>query len=227
MPGLGPMVHRSAKVGAVLLMVGVVEFLVGMAVAQSLFHGGYSLTNNYISDLGNSDLGAPGAAHALVFNVSIVLLGILGLSAAVLLRPAFPSRSSVRVGLAALFLASLFALTVGVFPENYHGGTIHTIVSALTFFFSGLALVFLALGMIRDTRWGGYRAYTLVSGLVTWGAMALFIAGPSTPLGVGGMERLIVAPILLWGLVAGVHILRIPTYRPTPVPGWGPESGST
>jgi hypothetical membrane protein len=218
MPSLGPMVYRSAHVGAALLILGVVQFLVGMAWAQLLYPNppGYSLTGNYISDLG-----APGgSAHGVVFNASIRILGACTILGAVLIRTAFPTRRTTRLGIAALALAGVFAIAVGTFPEDYMGGNIHSIVSALTFFFSGLALVVLAAAMIRDTRWKGLRTYTLASGVVTWVAMGLFIKGIYLGLGEGGMERLLVAPILLWGILVGIHLLRTPRYEPPSVQNW-------
>lgn len=211
MPGAGPMVYRSAHAGAVLVIVGVVQFVLGMAWAELLYPG-YSLSGNYISDLGCCG----GVEHANVFNDSIRVLGALAIVGAYLLRTAFPAKTRSRLGIAALMIAGASAFAVGSFPENspYLGGQIHTLVSALTFFFSGLALIALSLAMLRDTRWGGYRLYTLASGLVTWVAMALFSAGAYLGIGPGGMERVVVAPVLLWGVVAGVHLLRIPGYRP-------------
>jgi hypothetical membrane protein len=69
--------------------------------------------------------------------------------------------------------------------------------------------------MFRDTRWDGFRTYTVLSGFVALIAVALFANKVYAGLGVGGMERLIVAPVLLWALVVGVHLVRIPTYAPT------------
>ena len=59
----------------------------------------------------------------------------------------------------------------------------------------------------------------MLSGLVGLVAFVLFEAKTWGPLGVGGMERLIVAPVLLWALVAGIHLVRIPTYAPAGIPG--------
>jgi hypothetical membrane protein len=218
------MVYRSAHVGAALLIIGVLQFLLGMAWAQALYPNppGYSLTGNYISDLGS-----PGTtAHALVFNVSIRILGLCALAGAALIRSAFAPRRTTRIGIAALALAGVFAFAVGTFPEDsaYLGGNIHTLVSALTFFFSGLALVVLALAMIRDTRWRGFRTYSLVSGLVTWIAMVLFSEGIDLGIGPGGMERIVAAPILLWGVLAGIHLLRTPRFQPQAVHHWDASS---
>jgi hypothetical membrane protein len=214
------MVPRRAHLGAVFMIAGVLEFLVGMAWAQYLYPASdYSLTQNLISDLGCCG----GSAHALVFNLSVRILGIAAIGAAILIRSAFPSKASARIGIISLALAGLFACLVGLFPEDapYLSGNIHATVTVFAFFFSGLALVFLALGMVRDTRWHGFRAYTFFSGIFTWVAMGLFQEGIYLGIGPGGMERAVVAPILLWGVLAGVHLLRLPRYVPQSVSSWG------
>lgn len=225
MTSLGPMVYRSAHLGAALMIAGVLQFLVGMAIAQYLYpYSAYSLTGNLISDLGS-----PGSsAHGMVFNLSIGILGLFTVLAAFLVRSAFTGRSTARIGILSLALAGVFALLVGRFPESSSelGGNIHPLLSALTFFFAGLALVFLGIAMVRDTRWRGMRLFTFLSGIVTWIALALFIWGTVGPLGVGGMERLVVAPILLWGIAAGVHLLRIPRFRANAVQSWSPSAGA-
>ena len=219
MPGIGPMVYRSAHVGAALVAFGSIQFVVAMAWSEWLYPG-YSLTQDLISDLGCC--GSP--AYAVIFNDSVRLLGLCVLVGGFLLRAAFPRRTSARLGIAATMLAGASAFAVGTFPEDstYLGGHAHALAAALTFFFAGLALVFLALAMLRDTRWGGYRAYTFLSGLVTLVALGLSAAGISYGLGPGGIERLAAAPALLWLIVAGIHVLRIPAFQgggtPTPMP---------
>jgi hypothetical membrane protein len=212
------MVYRSAHAGAAVLILGVLQFLVGMAVSEYLYPNppGYSLTGNYLSDLGSP----AGSNYAVVFNVSLRLLGIAAIVGAYLIRTALPARRTSRMGIAALALAGGSAVAAGTFPESYLGGNFHDVATALTFFFAGLALVVLAAAMIRDTRWKGIRTYTFASGIVTWIAMGLFYRGADLGLGIGGMERVVVAPILLWGIVAGVHLLRIPRYAARTVQDW-------
>ncbi|MCI4366571.1 MAG: DUF998 domain-containing protein [Thermoplasmata archaeon] len=218
MPSLGPMVYRTAHLGAAVLIVGVVQFLIGMAWAQYLFPNppGYSLTGNDLSDLGSP----AGSSHAMVFNASLQLLGISAVVGAYLIRTALPSKGRSKFGIIALALAGCFAFAAGTFPEEYRGGTAHDASSGLLFFFSGLALVVLAAAMIRDTRWKGMRTYTLASGLFTWLAMGLFLHNIDLGIGPGGMERLTIAPILLWGILAGIHLLRTPRYTPQSVQSW-------
>jgi hypothetical membrane protein len=92
-------------------------------------------------------------------------------------------------------------------------------VSALfAFIGANLGLVVLGFAMFRDTRWDGYRSYTLFSGIIGLVALILFVTKVFVGLGVGGMERLIVAPLLLWQIVVSIHLLRVPTYAPRIVP---------
>jgi hypothetical membrane protein len=232
----GPLVHRSVHHGAIALLVGSLQFIAAMIVTQigygSSFNWGssYSLSHNYISDLGAVNCGTFGGTGAFgggghyacspwhdVFNISIIVMGLLLILAVLLLRTAFPARRSRTIGLGLLALAGLGAIGVGLFPEdiNING---HVISASLAFVGGGLALVVLGFAMFRDTRWDGFRAYTMLSGLVGLIALILFISQVYVGLGVGGMERLIVAPILLWSVVVGVHLARIPTFAPRVIP---------
>ena len=208
------MVHR----GAILYVVAVLQFVAAMAIVQVGF-GGYSDVANPVSDLGNSSL----SHWSIVFNVSIVLLGILGVAGTVLLRHAFPARRTSLIGIGALVLGFLGAVGVGLFPEGSPHG-LHTIFSAVTSFMGGFGLLVLSFAMLRDTRWAGFRLYTLVSAIVTLGAFGALAADGSrlTDAGLfGGVERVVIAPLLLWAVVAGIHLLRIPSYSPEPaVTAW-------
>jgi hypothetical membrane protein len=208
---MGPLVHRAVHVGGALSIVAVVQFIIAMIVVQ-LQYPGYSAFGNAISDLGNPD---KSPWHA-VFNGSIIALGILGILAVILVRTAFPNRASSKVGLFFLGLTLLGAILVGVFPETSPelGGNIHHYVTDLTFISAGFALLILSGAMLRDTRWVGYRFYTFISAVVTFIAIILYSFDAWGALGPGGIERLIVAPVLLWGIVVGIHVLRLPAYAP-------------
>jgi hypothetical membrane protein len=228
-------VHRSVHHGAILLVVGAIEFILAMVVTQvgygASFDWGssYSLKFNYISDLGASQCGwfatgslGSGSHYAcspwhLVFDVAIVVMGILIVLAVLLLRTAFPARRSRTIGLGLLAVAAIGSIGVGLFPEDVNL-TAHTLSALLAFLGSGLALIVLGFAMFRDTRWDGFRAYTVLSGLVSLVALILFVSKVYVGLGVGGMERLIVAPALLWLIVAGIHLARIPTFAPSTLP---------
>lgn len=225
----GPLVHRSVHHGAILLIVGAVAFVVGMIVTQVGYGSSYSLLHNYISDLGAVHCGILSGHYYDggyvcspwhdVFNASIVIMGLLLVLAVILIRTGFPPRSTRTIGLALLGIAAIGAIGVGFSPEDFNTN-VHVLSAAVAFIAGNLALIVLGIAMFRDTRWDGYRAYTMLSGLVGLVALALFEAKVYGPLGVGGMERLIVAPLLLWAVLAGIHLARIPTYAaPRGIPG--------
>jgi len=221
---LGPLVHRAVHHGALLWVLGVLEFVVAMGVTQAGYTGtSYSLTGNYISDLGaahceilRSNVYVCSPWHD-VFNVSIVVFGALVILGTLLLRTAFRPRGVRTLGLLLLLVAGAGSIGVGLSPEDVNL-TVHSLSALAAFLAGNLALLILGVAMFRDTRWDGYRTFTMVLGLVGLVALLLFLARAWGALGAGGMERLIVAPDLLWLLLAGVHLIRIPTYAPPGLP---------
>jgi hypothetical membrane protein len=220
---LGPLVHRSVHHGAIVLVLAAAQWVLANIVTQIGYGSSYSISANYISDLGAAHCGYLSGHTAnggyvcspwhLVFDVSTVLLGLLLILAVLLLRTAFRGQGARRLGLALLAISGIGAIGVGLSPEDVNI-TVHTLSALLAFAGGGLALVVLGFAMFRDTRWDGFRTYTIVSGLVGLIALVLFVAKVYAGLGVGGMERLIVAPVILWSIVAGIHLVRIPTYAP-------------
>ena len=212
----GPLVPRRAKDGAYVFLGGVLFWIAVNIAAQVVYPwANYSLSANYISDLG----GTHHSADPWVFNIGTTVFGLLIILSALLLPTGFPARRSSRLGLGLLAIAGLGTTGVGIVNEDLNG-TIHGIVAFIAFAFSGLSLLVLAWAMRRDTRWGGgYRTLTLLLGAVTLVALALFGAQEYVGLGVGGMERLIVAPTLLWGIVVSSRLLRLPTFAARGLPG--------
>jgi hypothetical membrane protein len=205
------LVHRTVRSGAVLFIAGAIQFIVGMIVVQSRYPG-YSLSQNYISDLGGAS-----SPWALVFDASVTILGICAIFGALLIWGAFPERPSRGVGLGFLLIAGIGAVGVGVFPETtpvLHGA-MHSIVSAIAFIGAGIGLTVLSAAMSPGPHWRFSRPFTLVLGLITLVATALLLTGIYLGLGPGGMERMIVAPILLWAVVEGIHIARLPRFAPS------------
>lgn len=213
-PGTSPLVHRSVRTGAVLLIFGVAQFIGGMILVQ-LQYPHYSLTQNYISDLGGAS-----SPWALVFDGSVILLGICAIFGVLLIWSAFEPGPTRGAGLGLLLIGSIGAIGVGVFPETTHvlNGGMHVIVSFIAFVGGALGLIVVCFAMAGSPHWRLSRPFTLVCGVVALAAIALFATGTYLGLGPGGMERLIVAPILLWAIAEGAHIYGLPRFAPpTPV----------
>ena len=219
---------RSTVYGAVAWIVGVVQFVIGMGIAQAGYGPPtYSLTGNYISDLGAAYCGTwhGGGSFSgfyvcspwhLAFNLSIIALGLLLLAGTILVYPAIRPGAARAIWFGLFVIAAAGAIGVGLFPEDVNTSA-HVVSALLAFAGSGLALVVLGLGIARDPRWEGLSLYTVASGILGLVALVLFGMTIYGPLGVGGMERLIVAPVLLWAVVAAIHVLRMPTSARTGV----------
>jgi hypothetical membrane protein len=202
---------RSAPIrtGSVLILAGVLEFCAAMAIAQAGYPG-YSDLTNYISDLGNT---ATSPWHD-VFNGAIILLGVLAFLGIVLGWEGFPRSGARTPGLGLLLVASGAAIFVGIFPENVNG-TVHGLASLLVFLPGGLALVILGAGFRRRERWEWLAVPSVVLGLLGLVALAYYVPtqASNTTWDPGLVERLIVFPILVWGLLAGAQLFRAASGR--------------
>lgn len=204
------MLHRTVHYGAVALLIADLQFIAAMIVTQ-LGYPNYSLAQNYISDLGNTSL----SPWYYVFDGSIAALGVLVTIGILLIWSSFAPGTSRAVGLLLLLLAGVAAIFVGAFPENVNG-TVHLIASLLIFGPSGFALLLLgARAMPARTHWAPYRGFTVALGVITLAALAIFLLHAWGPLGPGTIERLIVAPVLLWALAVSIHLLRMPARAPS------------
>jgi hypothetical membrane protein len=155
---------------------------------------------NYISDLGV--WGQPSAAF---FNPSIALFGLLVMAGAYALQNTFGRRwFSVIVA-----LSGGGALLVGFFPENtlVVGGVpvIHTIAALMSFIFGGLG----AIVSYRVTK-VPIKFFSVVLGVASLLALVLFISTRDSGflgLSVGGLERMIVYPTLIWTICFGGYLM--------------------
>lgn len=189
------MAYSREKVAGMFFFVAAAQLVLGLTIAEALYPG-YSLSTNYISDLGIGP-------SALVFNSSVFLLGLLLLIGTYLLRhiPGFKTMNIL------LLLMALGAMGIGVFTKNYR--TAHGAVATTAFFFAGLA----AISSFKVLK-KPLSLASIILGMLTLGALALFSGGMITSgsltsdiaydssfylgLGPGGMEHLIIYPALMW-----------------------------
>jgi hypothetical membrane protein len=182
--------YENSKISGTLLLVGGIQFILFLIIAEAVYPG-YSVSVNYISDLG-----VWGKPSAVFFNPSTVLFGL-----AVLASSYFINKEFKNPVFTALFaLAGLGALGVGVFPENtfiVNGiPVIHTISAGTAFIVGGLA----ALASFKFTK-PPLKYIGVILGAAALVATVLFRTTKDfgyLGLGVGGMERMIAYPTILW-----------------------------
>jgi hypothetical membrane protein len=211
-----PSPTAKVRIGGAALLAGSVQFVLAMAITQLGWTTPYSLRTNYISDLGAAHCGFWTGTDPryicspwhLVFDSSIVVLGVLTILGAYLIRRAMPPGGLATFGLALLAISGLGAIGVGLSPEDVNLA-VHS-ASALTAFLAGnTALLLLGVAMLRDSKWGsGFATFGLILGAIGWAALILFVSRHYLGLGPGGMERLVVAPSLLWASVVGAKLVR-------------------
>ncbi|PLC63609.1 hypothetical protein B7L70_11415 [Vulcanisaeta sp. EB80] len=178
------------NIAGLLGIIGVIEFLLAMLVAEALYPG-YSVSMNYISDLGVG-------RTAIIFNSSIIVMGLLLIIASAL----YPQLSKALA--TTIALTGIGAVGVGIFPETVY--QIHVIFALIAFFFASIS----SYPAARISRGPG-RVLWPVLGTMGLIALALLITGTITGtylgLGPGGMERMIVYPNLLWALGFGTELM--------------------
>ncbi|NWG09959.1 MAG: DUF998 domain-containing protein [Nitrososphaerales archaeon] len=182
------MAYDNRKIAGLLLFVGGVECVLGIIIAEALY-AGYSTSQNYISDLGVGP-------SALIFNPSVFLLGVLFIAGAYFIQLAFKS----RIFSILLALAGIGAVGVGVFTED--AGVIHIIFSTMVFAFGGISAI-----VSYKFEKPPLSYVSVVLGAVTILALVLMVFGIYLGLGVGGMERMVAYPALLWLIGFGAHLI--------------------
>ncbi len=175
-----------------LLLVGSVQFLLAMLVGEGM-RPDFSISTNPISDLGVG-------STALLFNTSIVILGLLILGAAWLYHGAY-KRLWVTIP---FLLAGVGPIGVGLFPETT--GTPHLVFAFISFFFGGLLAILTAF----PTR-PPFRYMSIVLGVVGLVALVLYATHTYLGIGDGGMERMIAYPVLFWGIAFGGYLMASPS----------------
>ena len=168
----------STKIAGFLSFVGACQFIIIMLVSEAIYPG-YSISKNMISDLGIG-------GTAGLFNSSIIFLGAMIILSAI----SFHSFHGRRIFTILMILTGAGAMGVGIFPENIR--PIHEICAGITFLSGGLSEM-LSFFFIRFPM----SITAAFLGGITLGCLALFVLGNNLGLGPGGMERMIVYPVVL------------------------------
>jgi len=176
-------------IAGLLIIIGVSQFTMLMIICESLYPN-YSVAYNYISDLGVG-------VTAPIFNSSIIFLGLTIIISSQLLYKVFKS----KLLLIPLFLTGFGAVGVGLFPEG-SPYSLHTVMSATTFIFAGITSIVAYRFTPKPISW-----ISVIMGVISLTALGLFASEKYLGLGHGGMERMIVYPILQWALVFGGYII--------------------
>jgi hypothetical membrane protein len=163
----------------------------------------YSWATANISDLGNVTCGIWDTSRPRLvcspwhtsMNVVILLTAALLAAGAVLAWRGWLARSL-------LLLTSLGYALAGFFPADVNENA-HVLGALLIMGFGNAGLIAAA------GRFSGWlRGFTVAMGLIAIAGTVLFFSQQGLGIGVGGMERVAVFPLLIWTTVVGIHWLR-------------------
>jgi hypothetical membrane protein len=162
-------IPRRANAGAVL-WICCLQYFAAEALAIGGWRGSYSLSRNYISDLGALDCAGPnGAAEAVcsplhaLMNASFVLQGALIVCGTALVAPRFPKRGLWRTALWLVGASGIGVLGVGLAPEDAVPGA-HFLAAIENFLCCNFGMAIMGTAMLN-----GPPAMRKV-GLITFGA---------------------------------------------------------
>jgi hypothetical membrane protein len=187
------------KMAGIILLIGCLQFLLVVNLAETQYPG-YNTVINTLGDLGGTAAVAPWAA---IYNISTILMGILFLVAVYLILKS----GGCRLFSSCLAIFALCVVGKAIFPASTGG--IHMLFALLAFIFGSLAVLFsYRLGLnipmiIVSMVMGLISLLTIVS--------QLFLGfGTTNPLvaylGVGGIERLVIYPVLLYITALGGYL---------------------
>ncbi|WP_411964207.1 DUF998 domain-containing protein [Haloferax sp. YSMS24] len=194
--------NDGRRLAGVLFFVLAAQFMTVIMLSAAMVPG-YDFNSAAISDLGVFP------ETALLFNVSLVLVGVFNLLGGY----AFYRTHGKRWLLGLFAVAGVGAIVAGLFPLGT--SDLHSLGALLAFLFFNLQ----ALGTATRVE-GPMRALSVLLGLAGLVFVVLMILGDSGntavfgAIGHGGTERMIVYPPMLWLVAVGGYLMAATDTRP-------------
>lgn len=172
---------RRRELAGILLFAAIVQFAFLANISQILYEG-YSVKDTLLSDLGVWE-----HPSALLFNTSLVLFGILGISIGVVL---WPDKKLNFIPL--LFvLCGIGMIIMAAFPISIEWA--HDVGAFLSF-----VLIAVAALCCYWTFPGPFGVVSLLLGIISFFAEITYKSEIYFGLGAAGSERMIIYPLFIW-----------------------------
>ena len=192
------------RVAGTLILLAGAAILMAIITAEALYPAAYATGANEISDLGGTR--PPDSVilqpSATIFDVAMMLVGLMVVASSWFVHAAF-GRRAVTIPLVVLGAS---ALGVGLFPGNT--GTPHALFAMATFISGSIAAVCAAL-----VTGSAFRYLSVTLGVVSLATLVSYmVLGDATPMaamGIGGIERWIVYPVVIWLIAFGAYLLGV------------------
>jgi len=200
---------RILKTAGLLALLAAAQWVLMVIVAETQYPN-YVIQQHFLSDLGATcQRGLVPIAcvivspSSLIWDSTLALMGLLSLVSAVLFYAATRKR-----GFSILFgLWGLGAFIAGVVPETLL--SVHELASTLAFVGGSLAAIVAYRFLPSPLKY-----LSVVLGLLSFASLIVLIfEGPFYRwngifgLGVGGIERMVVYPIIIWEIALGAYLM--------------------
>lgn len=205
-------------IGPGMWMLSLQYFIVQIAVA-SAWRQPYSIANNTISDLGNTNCSIYSGRYICsplhdLMNTSFIVLGVFMATGSLLIYQEFKENRASLIGFSFMLIAGIGTMLVGIFPENTISA-LHIIGAALPFLIGNLGIIILGYTLNIPKS---LRIFTLSAGMIALVALIFFYTKNYLGIGIGGMERITAYPQTIWLIVFGVylsknHYMRLRTHK--------------
>ena len=179
-----------------LFVVGVVQYVLAVVISEATYSG-YSVGQQYLSDLGDWSVAGN---YAAIFNASAILWGISLIAGAYFIQRVFKNRLFTSL----LVITGVGSVSAGVITINI-SFSVHGILGLIAFV-SAAASAIMSYKFVKSPL----SYVSVILGSVALLATVLFFLGQGSSdfyLGLGGMERFIVYPVLLWMLGFGAYLI--------------------
>lgn len=178
------------KLSGSLLLIGSTQFILGIILSEALYPG-YNTSTQTISSLGVGP-------SAIIFNSSIFLMGVLGLIGIYF----FQQINKFNLFSILLGLAYVGAIGVGIFTEAPTTFDLHVIFSFMAYIFGGIA----AITSYKQQK-QPMSYFSVIIGVFSLVSIIILASGNNLGLGLGGIERMVAYPLLLWLVSFGSQLL--------------------
>lgn len=206
----------AIRVGAVMWIVGPVQYLMAQLVAQAAWRTPYSWMVNPLSDLGAVHCQRTGSGYPLpryvcsplhgVVNASVIALGILLAGGVLLTASCWGGGAVSRAARILLLVGAAGLVMVGLVPEDVNlslhvlGAFVAIVVGNCGFVLAGL--------IRRSSPLGRLRPVTLPLSILALAAAVLLFTGGIPADEFGLVQRLAVFPLRCWMVIVGIVLLR-------------------
>ena len=189
--------YDNKRVAGLLFVVAAVQYILLVVISEAVYSG-YSV-QQYLSDLGDWSVAGNNAA---IFNGSALLWGIFLIAGAYFIQQVFKNRLFTSL----LAISGVGAVVSAVVSLNI-SFEVHGMFGLVAFLF-GAAAAIMSYKLLKSPL----CFISIILGAVTLLATVLFMLGQGNSdfylgLGVGGIERFVVYPLLLWMLGFGAYLI--------------------